>query len=665
MAIARNPVSKLQQPEKQTPTRTGISARALVVGLVAVTLTCFLVTYSEIVVKQIQIGILQFPPAAIGLLFLLVIINRGFRRLGERLALKGYEIITIYCMTLVAAMISSRGLMEKVLPVLAASNYYANPQNKWARLIFPHIKKWMVPYNPAIPDQQPVTKLYYEAIQNGEKIPWGLWLVPLAAWSVIVILVLFGFLCLASIVRRQWTDNEKLTFPLVQLPLEMAKEQETSFFRSRLLWIGFSIPAVIFTLNGLNGLFPSVPSIGLDINLNSMFVDPPMNAMFYTHAFLSFAAIGFFYFLPSDVLFALWFFFILTRVSDVIIASWGIVPDEMPLYPTRRYIGFQVAGAYCTLALYYLYVGLPHFRKVLAAAFRRGRREDRDEVLPYGVAFWGLVLAIAGSAVWCWVAGMSLWLAFFIMIIYMLIVAVVMARSTAEAGMLMTETSFRPVDIYRLFTSTSAMGATNMTLLAFMDTAFFRDQRGLMLTGFLDGFRMSDGVGIRRRSLVGVFALGIITAILVAGYLHLTLPYQRGAMNLYDYAFGGNSRWAIDNYVNVMNGQSTWQASNIAFFLVGVAVTAFLVIMRLTFFWWPLHPLGYALCASWSMIVFWFPCFVTWLVKGLIIRYGGMKLYIKGKPLFLGFILGEFTMAVLWAVISSVFGVSAPAFPWP
>jgi hypothetical protein len=35
------------------------------------------------------------------------------------------------------------------------------------------------------------------------------------------------------------------------------------------------------------------------------------------------------------------------------------------------------------------------------------------------------------------------------------------------------------------------------------------------------------------------------------------------------------------------------------------------------------------------------------------------------KPLFLGLILGEFSQAVIWATIASVWRLPAPFFPWP
>ena len=66
------------------------------------------------------------------------------------------------------------------------------------------------------------------------------------------------------------------------------------------------------------------------------------------------------------------------------------------------------------------------------------------------------------------------------------------------------------------------------------------------------------------------------------------------------------------------------------------------------------------------MLVLWFPCLIAWLIKVPVMRYGGMALYRRLRPFMLGMILGEFTMAMLWAVLSTpAIGLSAPNFPWP
>jgi hypothetical protein len=353
-------------------------------------------------------------------------------------------------------------------------------------------------------------------------------------------------------------------------------------------------------------------------------------------------------------------------------AAFGYQPEEMPMYPCKLFVGYQAIGAYLVLVLALLWAARPHLARVWRAATRSilGRtersEEGADEVLSYPVAFWGLFAAVLLSAGWLTLLGMSYWLALFELSVLLFGVVIVMARSTCEAGMLMTETSFRPIDIYRMIGDVRSLGPANVTGLAFLDGLWMRDQRGLLLTGFLDSMKLADGVRVRRRSLLGVFALALVVALGVSGYLHISLPYQLGAVQMYGYVYQGNPLWAFSDAAAVLQqSKAALPAYATLHFFIGAAVTALLVTLRTHVLWFPLHPLGFALSETWTMIVFWFPCLVAWLCKVLILRYGGMKVYAGARPFFLGMVLGEFTMAVLWTVPSLFYRTPTPAFPWP
>ena len=72
---------------------------------------------------------------------------------------------------------------------------------------------------------------------------------------------------------------------------------------------------------------------------------------------------------------------------------------------------------------------------------------------------------------------------------------------------------------------------------------------------------------------------------------------------------------------------------------------------------WPFHPAGYALAVSFAMNYFWFAFFISWAIKSLIVRYGGMKFHNQAVPFFLGLILGDYVMGSIWAIIGPVLGV--------
>ncbi len=653
-------------PPEETAPRMG---RAVFIGILAVVAVCLIVGYAELVITYIQIGILQLPPVVVGAFLLLIITNSGLGRVSQRLKLRPQELTIIYSMMLLGAMVASRGLMEKVLPLLVSADYFANDSNQWQRHYFPNIKSWLVPFDPTKSSGQWVSKRFFEGLRYGEAVPWGLWMKPLIAWGILALAVFGIFFCMAALLRRQWADNERLSFPLVQLPFEMVRE-EAGLFNKPIAWMGIATSGTIFLIRGLHAWYPSVPNIPLEgWTLNQSFVTLPWSAMFYTPVFVSFAAIGFFYLLPTELLFALWFFFLFARFQDVFFASFGMEMETMPLYPTYKHIGYQVMGAYLVLVAYLLYSSMPYFKSVLRRAFGRrapGEAPDTtEEMLPPRAAVYGLLFCFTVAVLWAVAAGMTPWIAVAVFAIYAFAIALLMARSTAEAGLLMTETSFRPSDVYRLFAPTNLMGHANMTVLAFLDPALFRDYRGLVLTGFLDGLKLGDGVGLSRRKLGVVFVIALLVALVTAGAFELWLPYRNGGITMYGYVYQANNQWGFQDYAGPMAGRVPFDWTNKIWFAVGILFTLFLSFMRTRFFWWPFHPLGYALSGSWTMIVFWFPCLIAWMLKAMILRYGGMRTYVRLRPYFLGLALGEFGMAVIWAVVSWVWNVPAPSFPWP
>src|SRR5207245_2235800 len=83
----------------------------------------------------------------------------------------------------------------------------------------------------------------------------------------------------------------------------------------------------------------------------------------------------------------------------------------------------------------------------------------------------------------------------------------------------------------------------------------------------------------------------------------------------------------------------------------GAAVVLFLSFMRGQFIGWPFHPAGYIASGHYGLMRLWLPIFVTWLVKSLLLRYGGLPAYRRALPLFFGLVLGEFSAGFLRTVL--------------
>ena len=60
--------------------------------------------------------------------------------------------------------------------------------------------------------------------------------------------------------------------------------------------------------------------------------------------------------------------------------------------------------------------------------------------------------------------------------------------------------------------------------------------------------------------------------------------------------------------------------------------------------------------ANWKTAHIAFSAYLAWLIKLLLLKYGGPKLYRGARPFFTGLIAGEIVAAAIWLVIDYITG---------
>ncbi|HUS81281.1 MAG TPA: DUF6785 family protein, partial [Armatimonadota bacterium] len=477
-------------------------------------------------------------------------------------------------------------------------------------------------------------------------------------------LVYMAFMGMAAIMYKLWADEEHLAFPLTKLPLEMVAESgPKSFLHNKLMWIGFAAPVIWFGINGLHEIWPNIPAIKTSMWIP--FSSFPWSAMSSTMLVFSLAGVGLFYLLSSEMVFSLWFFFVFARLQQV--AAAALIGNPVPAFHAAGplFVADQNAGMYVALVGLMLYNAWTRLRDT----WRRQALGDpaaANTLLSFRTAAGLLVAALVGICIWWYAAGGTVAMALSEFGIYLLFQSVIMTRATAEAGAPMTEGSFTPFDVWRAFSPGIKVGRSDLTLLALTQALFVRDLRGMTLTGMLDAQNLADGVRLHRRKLVGIIILAIVFAVVVSGVGILSLTYARGGSTMYSYVYGewSNPVQGWRQLGPIAEGNEQSYPSRPLWIAIGAIFCLFLGGMRRLYVWWPFHPLGAALSITWIMVVFWFPALIAWVLKSVITRYGGVRAYLQLRPLFLGFIFGEFFMAMFWTIISLIFQTKAPAFPW-
>ncbi len=658
-------VTLTREETSDTAPAVAVRPRAVVVGIAGVVALCVIVSAGELIAKNIQIGMMQLAPALVGVLFVLIAGNQLVGWLFPRLKLTPAEIAVAYILMIPAPMIASRGLMERWLPLLVGVNYYA-PGNRWDVLFFPHIPQALVPWDVTKGARQDVAVWFYERLPGGVALPWREWVVPLVVWLVLILAVYAAFFCMTVILRRHWVEGEKLSFPLVQLPLEMMLQPQ-SFLRNRLMWAGFVVSFGLFLVNGLHQWVPSVPEVPLMFQLNSLFTERPWNQVSYWAIWISPAAIGFFYLMPTDLLFSFWLFYLLGKVQEAIAGAYSEnIPFEHATF--GAHVAYQGAGAFIMLAFLTLYSARHHLKHVWQRAIGAVPADagEAREMFSYRVAFWGLAASLLVILLWARYFGMTWQVAIFHFGVYLFVQAIIMSRCTAEGGLLITEGCFTPMDIYT-WGERQMLGARQLTLLSFLDGIHTRDLRGMLLTGLLDAQKVTEQARLRARKVLWLLIGGVLFAILVALVVQMWLPYRYGAINLYSYVYSSASIQFFRENAPFMGGVPTRREypAGPLFTMVGALVCALLSYLRWRIAGFPLHPLGYAMAPSWGIVVFWFSMLAAWLIKMPIVHYGGMRTFRLLRPFFLGLIFGEFLSACMWSLIAWFWQLPTPTFPWP
>lgn len=643
--------------KKQTP----FNLKTIITGVFFATLLVVMDNYSYHVVRGSCLAIDHMSAGAIFLFFLAVfLLNPLLRRLsGGRFLFSPPELLVVYIMLMVAASVSTMGLGSQLLPILATPSYYATPENRWAELILPHIRPWIAPTDLA------VTRPFFEGLSRGETIPWGAWALPLAAWGAFLMVLYYVTICAVSILRKEWVEKERLPFPLVQLPLAMVQESGDGgkiprLFRSRLFWLGFAIP---FALSALTALSRYVP--GFDApRLNQWFPIFRQTTRIYVR--LSFPVLGFAYLINKDIAFSLWFFNLLYLVLKGWFNITGIAsPENVGIYGGGNPIfGALGTGAFIAYFAFSLYLARAHLKEVFLKATGRGEAvDDSGEIMPYRRAFWGLVVGFVFLLGWLIAAGMPPWVAL-VFLCLAFVFWLMLTRIIAESGVpTLISSSISSTQVVSSFGS-QAVGDPGMVNFG-LSYIYHSDIRTFPASSTMHAQKIAEATPAPSlRPLTWLMLGAILIGFLVSSFMLLHLGYTRGGLNLSGWFFirGPQAPFTyVADYLRNPSGPNLLSWFNRT---LGGGLMFFLLIMRNRFLWWPLHPIGMTIGMVTWMDELWFTIFLAWLIKSALLRYGGPRFYEDGKPLFFGFVLGQYSAAGTWFIIDLFTGMTGNSVFW-
>jgi hypothetical protein len=628
-----------------------LSLRAVLLGLTLVLMLDAVAIHIRYVYHGSLMTYSHVPMAMLMVFVSMLILMGALARLTGWTITSG-EWHVVLAMGIVGAALPCFGLTGYLLGYLSAPIYFATPENVWIRWLHPLVPGWLVPSN-----EGNAVGWFYEGLPTGGVVPWDVWVMPLFWWFTMIAAAFVTMACVATILRKQWVENERLVFPAMAPLMEMAGRPGDGqtwlprFTQSRLFWIGFAIAFGMIAWNCINYFLPGFPRFpiyrGRWYWIDRQF--PPIRG------FLGIFTIFFSYFASLDVLLSIWLFDFIFIIEGGWLNQMGYRATS-PYYYRGAY-SMQTRGAFVVLGLSAFWSARRHLWDVLMKAIGRDDNvDDSREFMSYRSAVVGVAGGMLYMYVWCVSIGFDAVYAA-LMIPAVLFCYASMAKILADTGIPYASVPTNGWGLIAMWLGDK--GQSPSTLVAYRFSSILLGHfKGLFLPALVHAGKVADGSRTDRRQVMAAMSLSFVVSFCFCVVMILHLGYRDGAYNFNSWEITRAAERAFANTVSdikspgdpffVKNPEET------GFFALGMGLMAGLIYLRHTFTWWPIHPVGLAISGSYLARRTGFTVFVAWLIKLVMLKVGGPALYRKSRPLFVGLLVGY----VLGVALSSIIDIT-------
>jgi hypothetical protein len=632
----------------------GVTWRSVLIGALLIPPNAYWVIQLELVWRSSYPTIITLIPNVVFSLFVVIALNILIRRFYRNAALSYGELLTIYIMMAVSTSLCGVDVVQTLVHIVPSAFWFATPENEWAEMFHSHLPEYFT-----LSDKTVLREFFGGGSSFWKPEYVKAWLPPIIVWMAFILILLFTMLCINTILRKQWVEREHLAYPVVRLPQEMARGGGgIGIWRSKAMWIGFTIAAAINLINGLSFLYPAIPDIPVKFRSVFQFTEKPWNAAGWVPVSFYPFVLGIGFLMPLDLSFSCWFFYLVWKAERVIGSATGI---NLQGYP---FSFEQAAGVWIGIFMFTMWISRHHLKRVLAAGFgnRSQSGDEKKEPMPYRTALLGIAIGTVLLAAFCNQMGMAVWMSFAYFLIYFALGATI-TRIRAELGPPVHDLyGAGPDYIITRIAGTRRIGESSLTAMTLLYWLNRESYGSFPMAHQMEGMKLAEGGNIHPRRLI----LAIMVAVFIGGVSCFWVVLQFGYRLGSEVRFAGPAPWfAIEGFRRLASWLAYPQRTDfmgLGFMTAGLFFSLALLVMRMRFFWWPLHPIGYAISYAWVMNLLWFPIFLSFIAKTIILRYRGLNSYRRAVPFFLGLILGEYLMGGIWNILGISLGMRMYAF---
>ena len=614
-----------------------ITPRSIFTGLIACAIVSIWCPQSAWLIGASRLNLSQLPVAAFGMFFAVVLLNLLVGRISKRLVFKPAEVLVIFVMAFIASITATADLLDWVFSVMAVPYYLATPENRWMDDLWPHLKQWAVVQGPS---EQ--LRWAYVGMPKGASIPWNIWIIPSFWWATFIGAVGLSSICLASILRKQWAEHERLAFPLAQVPLDIMSNPGgrwniPEMMRSRGFWIGALIPLTIILYNCIGYFIPNFPRIPIGdtyaLRFSQTFPDDiPVKLNLYT--------VGFAYMVNTHILFSVWVWHLIVLAERLIFHRVGFTlgPSDDAFGARDALTSWQGFGGLIVFVLWGIWMARNHLRHVFNAALGREEADDERELLPYRWALPGLVASTAYMGLFLVSVGMS-WQMVLVFLFGAFIAFVGTTRVIAQTGLVYMQSPLTPTMF--TFGAFGTMGIPAPQIVGMIGTySLVVNGRAPLMPGIFHISWLGGKIGRNGRRMFVVVVVGLIAAYVIGSIYIIWISYHHGSTTFFAPPYPRHGLLAYDSVIKKMQSsigidEGRWTALG-----AGALIMGGLTLLQYRFPAWPLHPIGFPIAATNNVRKMVFSIFIAWAIKSIILRLGGVEKYERARPFFMGMIGG-------------------------
>jgi len=635
----------------------GRGGAAALIGLFGALIIWYVTPYNNFVIGSSYVADSYLPVLCLFITVLLVLlVNPLLRRLLPGLALDRPQLALIVGILLVACYLPGSGL-HRMLPYSLARIPPAVRDNAQLAAVYDQmaLPPSLFPDPLGFGAQTPASDAFLTELGQGERIPWHAWWAPCLAWGALMVCCFMMMLGLAMILWPQWHENERLPFPLLRVQQALIEAPEPGrffapLFRKRSFWTCAGLVFFLHLLVGLNQYNPErVPAVPLKWNLSHLFMEGPLRYLPWSvkASRIYFIFLGVAFFMPNRIGFSIWFCHLLH--AGYIVVRRAYFP---PFYHGE--IGDYRTGAMLAITAGVLWLGRARwahvFRLLAARPGSDTERRDRASAVLFVVGLLGMF----GWLVW---AGTKpAWALFLVCCAF--VSCLVVTRIVAETGLVMFGLHVNSLIYLMKLVPIGWLSSASLFCARVTNMLFAPGSRMCGTTLMMHGLGMDQEATPRRqRNVVFGFLALLLVGFVISGAAHLQASYRHG-MTL-DGREQPISSWGTRRLDSGHRDLREYAAgelsrppySQLRCVTIGVTLAGLLEWACLSMPQWPLHPVGLVGVSTWYINQAWVSILIGWLIKIVLVRYGGSRLYHAARSAFIGLIMGEVFAAILWGLL--------------